>query len=114
MHFLIPLEENDILFIDSSHVSKIGSDVNHIFFEILPRLKRGVYIHFHDIFYPFIYPKEWVYTGILFSEMYILRAFLMNNKEYSIQLFGDMLSQKHSEKLRGCGEGSLWIRKEQR
>ena len=52
------LEENDILFIDSSHVSKMDSDVNFLFFEILPRLKSGVYIHFHDVFYPFIYPKE--------------------------------------------------------
>ena len=111
------LEENDILFIDSSHVSRIGSDVNYIFFEILPRLKKGVYIHFHDMFYPFIYPEEWVYSGRAYSEMYILRAFLMNNKEYSMQLFGDMLSRKYSEKipekLRGCGEASLWIRKEQ-
>lgn len=114
--FFESLEENDILFIDSSHVSRIDSDVNYIFFELLPRLKKGVYIHFHDMFYPFIYPKEWVYSGMAYSEMYILRAFLMNNKEYSVQLFGDMLSQKYSElipeRLQGCGEGSLWIRKE--
>ena len=50
------LEENDILFIDSTHVSKIGSDVNTIVFDILPRLKKGVYIHFHDILFPFEYP----------------------------------------------------------
>jgi hypothetical protein len=53
------LEENDILFIDSTHVSKINSDVNRIFFDILPRLSSGVYVHFHDIFFPFEYPKEW-------------------------------------------------------
>ena len=47
------LEAGDILFIDSTHVSKINSDVNHIFFGILPCLNSGVYIHFHDIFYPF-------------------------------------------------------------
>lgn len=47
------LEENDILFIDSTHVSKLNSDVNYIFSEILPCLKKRVYIHFHDIFYPF-------------------------------------------------------------
>lgn len=54
------LECGDVLFIDSSHVSKTGSDVNHIYFEILPRLKRGVIIHIHDIFLPFDYKKEWV------------------------------------------------------
>lgn len=46
------------------------------------------------------------------KEMYILRAFLMNNKKYSVQSFGDMLSQKCrnmvTENLQGAGEGSLW------
>lgn len=65
--------------------------------------------------YPFIYPKEWIYEGRAYNEMYILRAFLMNNTEYSIQLFGDMLFPKYegqiSQKLGGCGAGSLWIKK---
>ncbi len=58
------LESGDVLFIDSTHVSKIGSDVNYLFFEILPRLKKGVYIHLHDIFYPFEYPKQWILDGM--------------------------------------------------
>lgn len=116
--FFETLKENDILFIDSSHVSKINSDVNYIFFEILPRLSKGIYIHFHDIFYPFIYPKELIYGGTAYNEMYILRAFLMNNKNYSIQLFGEMMRCKYadriSEELLGCGSGSLWIKKEEK
>ena len=44
------LEAGDILFVDSTHVSKIASDVNYIFFEILPVLQKGVYIHIHDIY----------------------------------------------------------------
>ncbi len=44
------LQENDILFIDSTHVSKVGSDVNYIFFNILPVLKPGVLIHVHEFF----------------------------------------------------------------
>ena len=115
IEFFQMLEENDILFIDSSHVSKTNSDVNYLLFEIFPRLKGGVYIHFHDMFYPFIYPREWVYEGRAYNEMYLLRAFLMNNKEYSVQLFGDMLSHKCgnqiAQKLKGCGNGSLWIKK---
>lgn len=110
------LKKNDILFIDSSHVSRIGSDVNYIFFEILPRLKKGVYIHFHDMRYPFVYPPEWVYEGRAYNEMYLMRAFLMNNKEYSVQLFGSLLEEKYhkviSDKLRGIGSNSLWIKKE--
>ncbi len=115
VEFFGSLEENDILFIDSSHVSKLNSDVNFIFFEILPRLKKGVYIHFHDIFYPFMYRKKWIYEGRAYNEIYLLRAFLMNNKAYSVQLFGEMLSLMHKgkidEKLQGCGSGSLWIKK---
>lgn len=114
-NFFEVLEENDVLFIDSSHVSKMDSDVNFLFFEILPRLKKGVYIHFHDMFYPFIYPKEWVYEGRAYNEMYILRAFLMNNDKYEIKLFGHMLEYECKneipESLYGCGAGSLWIRK---
>ncbi|MBT8261658.1 MAG: class I SAM-dependent methyltransferase [Bacteroidia bacterium] len=81
------LEAGDILFIDSTHVAKTGSDVNYIFFEILPILKPGVWIHFHDIFYPFEYPKGWVYGGRNWNENYFLRAFLMNNNDYEIRLF---------------------------
>lgn len=78
-------------------------------------MKEGVYIHFHDIAYPFIYPKRWIYEGRAYNEMFVLRAFLMNNSNYSIQLFGDMLSIKYSSQLgmlHGCGENSIWIRKE--
>src|SRR5690606_7948483 len=73
------LEANDVLFIDSSHVSKLGSDLNYIIFNILPILKTGVLIHFHDIFYPFEYPQAWVRGNRWHSwnEVYLLRAFLM-------------------------------------
>lgn len=116
LSFFEKLNENDILFVDSSHVAKVNSDINYLFFEILPRLNKGVYIHFHDVFYPFIYPKQWVYEGRAYNEMYLLRAFLMDNTKYSIQLFGDMMqymySKKLSENIQGCGSGSLWIKKE--
>ncbi len=116
LDFFESLDENDILFIDSSHVSKINSDVNYIFFEILPRLKSGVYIHFHDIFYPFIYPKAWIYEGRAYNEMYMLRTFLMNNIRYKIQLFPDMLVQekyrKECEMLNSSTINSIYLRKE--
>ncbi|PXW86741.1 methyltransferase family protein [Nitrosomonas sp. Nm84] len=93
------LGENDILFIDSSHVSKIASDVNHIIFQVLPALKPGVIIHFHDIFYPFEYPKEWILGGVAWNESYILRAFLQNNDAYQIIFFNDYLKRFHREIL---------------
>lgn len=109
------LQNGDILFIDSSHVSKFDSDVNYVFFEILPVLEKGVYIHFHDIFYPFVYPEEWMYAARPYNEMYLLRAFLMYNSRYSIELFPDMLVKKgyrEAERLFDAIDNySIWIKK---
>ncbi len=112
------LEEGDILFIDSTHVSKIGSDVNYLFFEILPILNSGVYIHLHDIFYPFEYPKQWIYGGMIWNELYLLRAFLMNNLNYEIVFFQNMMEKKHMNIFlenwpldMPVHGGSIWLRK---
>ena len=91
------LGENDILFIDSSHVSKRGSDVNQIFFDVLPRLKNGVYIHIHDVFANFDYPDEWVKNGWAWNEDYLLRAFLMNNNAYEIVFFTNLWNKRFRE-----------------
>ena len=94
--FFGTLEENDILFVDTSHVVKTGSDVNYILFNILPNLKKGVYIHFHDVFFPFEYPKEWVLDlKRCWSEDYLLRAFLMYNNTFTIRLFSTFLIRYH-------------------
>jgi hypothetical protein len=70
----------DILFIDSSHVCKIGSDTQYEFLEILPRLKSGVLVHVHDIFFPFEYPFDWIKTEHRFwNEQYLLQAYLCGN-----------------------------------
>jgi hypothetical protein len=70
------LTVNDILFIDSSHVAKTGSDVNCYLFEILPRLAAGVLIHVHDILYPFEYPESWIVDEKRsWNEACILHAF---------------------------------------
>ena len=112
------LNAGDILFIDSTHVSKIDSDVNHIFFEVLPTLKKGVYIHFHDIFYPFEYPKEWILEGRAWNEAYMLRAFLQHNQDYEIVFFNTFLElfykDKFVEKMPLCMKnmgGSIWLKK---
>jgi len=94
------LEAGDILFIDTSHVSKIGSDVNCIFFDILPRLKSGVVVHFHDIFYPFEYPREWLFKGMFWNEAYLLRAFLMFNPGFEIRLFNSFLNHSSPAYIR--------------
>ncbi|MEO5775833.1 MAG: class I SAM-dependent methyltransferase [Flavobacterium sp.] len=111
------LNAGDILFIDSTHVAKTGSDVNYIIFEILPRLKSGVLIHFHDIFYPFEYLREWVFKGKNWNEDYFLKAFLMYNNEFEIKLFSHYLHKHHSaifESMPLCyknGGGNFWLEK---
>ena len=112
------LDAGDILFVDSSHVVKIGSDVAHIIFEILPRLKPGVIVHFHDVFYSFEYPKEWVKEGRAWNEDYFLRAFLQYNSVFQILYFNSFMGQFYQNELerkmplclRNTG-GSLWMKK---
>ncbi|HSI15227.1 MAG TPA: CmcI family methyltransferase [Chthoniobacter sp.] len=112
------LQANDILFVDSTHVSKAGSDVNYIFFEILPRLNPGVIIHFHDIFHPFEYPREWIREGRAWNELYLLRAFLMHNSDYRVLLGNSYVHQRfpgwmarHYPRLHRNAGGSLWLQK---
>lgn len=112
------LAENDVLFIDSSHVAKIGSDVNFLLFEVFPRLQPGVIIHLHDIFWPFEYPQSWITEGRAWNEAYLIRAFLQFNDAFEILLFNSYLGQRHSAPLqeimprfmRTTG-ASLWLRK---
>ena len=79
------LSSGDILFIDGSHVSKLGSDVNYLLFEVLPNLPRGVLIHFHDILLPDEYPREWVVNrNWSWNEQYLILAFLMYNSDFKV------------------------------
>lgn len=79
------LESGDILFIDSSHVSKTGSDVNFLLFEVLPRLAKGVFIHLHDIPLPDEYPKQWVIAeNRSWNELYVVRALLMYSTAFQV------------------------------
>ena len=113
------LANNDILFIDSTHVLKTGSDVCHELFNILPRLASGVLIHFHDMFWPFEYGEEWVLTeNRSWNELYGIHAFLMYNKEFEIVFFNDyfrrwrrdLIAATYPNFLNNTG-GSLWLRK---
>ena len=119
------LGENDILFVDSSHVSKLGSDVNYLFFDVLPVLNPGVLVHFHDIFWPFEYPAAWIEEGRAWNEAYLVRAFLQHNREYEVLLFPSYLERHEPDLLRtflpltlkrspqnpDVGGASLWLRK---
>lgn len=113
------LKAHDILFIDSTHVAKAGGDVNHNLFVVLPRIAPGVFIHFHDVFYPFEYPESWFFEeNRSWNELYLLRAFLAHNPAYRIVFFNDFMYRHHQSLLdrrmplfgRNPG-GSLWLEK---
>jgi predicted O-methyltransferase YrrM len=87
------LEANDILFIDSSHVLKLGSDVSVLFLDVLPRLRPGVVVHIHDIATTFEYPPEWYDEGRAWNEAPVLRAFLAFNHAYEILYFCDYMNR---------------------
>jgi hypothetical protein len=88
------LERNDILFIDSTHVLKTGSDVHFELFHLLPRLKPGVVIHFHDVVYPFEYPDKWVFeSNYSWNEAYALRAFLMYNTRFRVIFWNSLFAR---------------------
>lgn len=120
LEFFDRLHAGDILFIDSSHVSKTGSDVNYLFFEVLPRLRKGVYVHIHDIFLPDEYPKVWVIDqGRNWNEQYLLRAFLQCNADWEVVWAAHFMGTRHTKAVQAVfphypevgGGGSFWIRR---
>ena len=90
------LDAGDLLLIDSSHVSKLGSDVNYLFFNIIPRLKKGVVVHVHDVMYPFEYPIAWVNEKRFWNEAYLLHSFLTNNESFKLVLFNSFMTIHHN------------------
>lgn len=104
--FFSGLKANDILFIDSSHTVKFGSDVCFEFLEVLPSLKPGVWIHVHDIFFPHDYPEEWlIKRRQAWNEQYLLEAFLSFNSRFSVQLANYWICLDHLDEA-----ARLWPR----
>lgn len=85
MEVFTSLKCGDILFIDSSHVVAVDSDVIYEYLRILPKLQPGVVIHIHDIFLPADYPQKFVMTNLCFwGEQYLLEAFLSYNRAFQV------------------------------
>lgn len=113
------LESGDIVFIDSTHVLKTGSDVHYELFHILPALRAGVIVHFHDCRYPFEYPNEWIFErNYSWNETYALRAFLMYNARFRVIFWHSFIrhvrhawfAEHFPEMLPKNPGGSIWLR----
>lgn len=112
------LEPGDWLFVDSSHVGKCGSDVLYLLFEVFPRLKPGVTVHLHDVFWPFEYPRAWYEEGRAWNEAYFLRTHLIENPRWRIRFWNDCFWKAHPDVVRSTFPGveglgaSLWLRRD--
>lgn len=114
--FFSCLAANDILFIDSSHTVKFGSDVCYEILEVLPRLAPGVWVHVHDIFFPHDYPAEWlIERRLALNEQYLLEAFLSFNKQFQVTLANYWLCLDHkaeaSQLWPTSTAGSFWFQR---
>ena len=115
------LEAGDVLFIDSSHVLKTGSDLTDLLLRVLPNLRPGVRVHFHDVFLPDEYPQGWaIGENRGWNEQYAVHALLANGAAFDIVFathyaltrladaarpaFGDLAG-------RGWQASSLWLEK---
>jgi methyltransferase family protein len=114
------LQDGDVLFVDTTHTVKVGSDVNHIVLDVLPQLAPGVVVHFHDIFLPYEYPRRWLEDfGLYWSEQYLLQAFLALNADFEVLVAvtallrdrGDAFAALLPDGATRGGGASFWIRR---
>lgn len=118
----LELGENDVLFIDSTHTVKIFGDVTYLYLTVLPQLNSGVIVHIHDIFFPLDYlPHHFFRKGFkqIWQEQYLLHAFLMFNREYTVLLSNSFVHFKSMGRLRALfpwyhvdrWPSSFWMRR---
>lgn len=112
------LNDGDVLFIDSTHTVKTGSDCLHIYLRLLPKIKRNIYVHVHDIFLPFGLPEQWLADlHIYWTEQYLLLGFLLDNPKVQF-LYGSAYHQWANKELlekfmhgrAKAGGGSFWFK----
>lgn len=114
------LEEGDVCFYDGSHVARVASDVVWFFFEVMPRLRPGVLVHLHDIFWPNDYPDPWVFERAqTWNEQYVLQTFLMYNDRFKPIVCNAAVLKAHRDEAIELFEGlpadrggsSVWLRR---
>jgi predicted O-methyltransferase YrrM len=118
MELFTELGPGDLLFIDSSHVVTVGSDVPYLIGEVLPLLPSGVVVHVHDIFWPFEILRQWFEQGRLWAEPYMWRAFLSSNSDWEVLFLNHWfvnarrsIVREHLPRMLTSGTGALWLRR---
>ena len=115
------LEAGDVLFVDTTHVAKRGGEVNRVVLAVLPRLRRGVRVQFHDIFLPYDYPRLFFELGGHFSEQYLLAALLTGTDEWEVEIAAQALHRERADALAAAipslrrpgpvGPSAFWLRR---
>ena len=113
------LGPDDVLFVDTSHVVKVGGDVTRIVLEVLPLLRPGVIVHFHDIFLPYPYSRGHLEDAHFWSEQYLLQAFLLGNGDWEVLIGAQAVARAHPRRIAaaipsfgpGVNPGSFWMRR---
>jgi Methyltransferase domain len=113
------LAAGDVLFVDTTHTVKIGSDVNHIFLRVLPLLAEGVLVHVHDIFLPYEYPRFFLEDYALYwAEQYLLQAFLAYSSDFEVLCGVHALARECGDRMvatgfldAGATGSSFWLRR---
>jgi hypothetical protein len=98
---LTALSAGDLLFVDSTHTVKVGSEVNRLVLEVLPRLAPDVMVHFHDIYFPYEYPRDFLSSDLFFpGETTLLYAYLLDNPNFRVDLCMSMLHYEAPAELK--------------
>ncbi len=111
------LRDGDVLFIDSTHTVKIGSDCVHLYLRLLPRLRRKLLVHVHDIYLPDGMPDSWARDmHVYWTEQYLLMAYLLDNPKIRTVWGSHHLARAYPERMRAmlpegivAGGGSFWF-----
>lgn len=119
----VELSAGDVLFVDTTHTVKRGSEVNRLILDVLPRLAAGVVVQIHDVFLPWDYPRQWFVRGTYLAEQYLVQAYLAENPHWEVLAASQALWRTAGERLRrlapdvdlvprpGHGASSLWLRR---
>jgi hypothetical protein len=114
------LQAGDILFVDTTHTVKTGGDVVRIFLDLVPRLAAGAYVHVHDVFLPYEYPRKWVVDDRrAWAEQYLLQAFLAFNEQFEVVFPAYAISREQPALVSsivpsfglGVAPGAFWMRR---
>jgi hypothetical protein len=86
------LEAGDFLYVDSTHRCFTNSDVTVFFLDVLPRLRNGIFVEFHDISLPYDYSPQ--LAERYYSEQYLLAVYILaENNKFNIVLPNSFISE---------------------